>query len=386
MRNIGFLILFFFTLHSFAIDGLLIHTVDNAFKDKWNNTLGGSIPKISTCDKVFKHQYFHLTVIAADYSLNRFGEADVEYSIKIIGPDKSTFLSEENLPLLKRKLSNNENLQMADAILKVSFEDEDIFGNYEVQIEINDLVSRKSKTITTDIELVELPSYDKIIVNSEDEFMKWIEKYYESPKPEEALSYYLYYAQSSLSDDEKSFWSIFSIFYEITRTNKFLNTQIIDCYEKQDLKTKIYLVYLLHYSDIGADNFLEKLEGNEKEVYDGVKNAPWINIYGEIKEPSQLDMLWATFMASGSYQPILKLIQTLDFAVYQGELDKFKESQQAEEDRQKAMNDAVYQSLVWSIGSNMEIHGLVKSYCNWALRFENLSALQKSELKKIMEK
>lgn len=42
--------------------------------------------------------------------------------------------------------------------------------------------------------------------------------------------------------------------------------------------------------------------------------------YGIIKNPYQLDMLWGEFSASGAYKPIQKLIQTLDYGKYEGEL------------------------------------------------------------------
>jgi hypothetical protein len=96
-------------------------------------------------------------------------------------------------------------------------------------------------------------------------------------------------------------------------------------------------------------------------------------------------MLWATFMAGGSYQPILKLIQTLEYTKFQGDLEKFESSKQTAEDRQKAINDAIYDSLVWSLTSNCRQHRLVKEYCIWALKYENLSNVQRGELKKILK-
>lgn len=385
MRKIGlFLLLLTITLKSSAIDGLLIKTIDYSFKEKWDNTLGGTVPQITTCDTVFKKQYFFLTAIAADYKLDKKDIADVEYSIKIKKPNNSIYFSQENLPLAKREISNKNNLQMSDAILKVCFENEDDFGKYTIQIEIKDKVSGKTKKIESMIVLAELPSSEQYFVKDDNDFMKWFEKYYENPKPESALSYYVYYSQSSLSDKESSFWPVFSIFLEITKNNGFLYPQMIDCYKKQDLKTKVYLLYLLTYSGMGTDDFFNNLEGDEKDTYLKIKDSPLSDFYGEITDPSQLDMLWGTFMASGSYKPIFKLIQTLEYTRYQGELDKYKKSKQTEEDKQKALYNAIYDSLVWSLKSNIKIHGLVANYCNWAFKYGNLTDVQKDELKKIL--
>jgi hypothetical protein len=95
-------------------------------------------------------------------------------------------------------------------------------------------------------------------------------------------------------------------------------------------------------------------------------------------------MLWGTFTASGSYEPILKLIQTLDYEKYQGALDNFKKSKQTEEDRNLALKNAIYNALVWSMKSNARQHELVKAYLVWALNNETLSEIQKTELKNLM--
>jgi hypothetical protein len=369
----------------YAIDGILIKTIDYSLKEKWRNTVGSSIPAISTCDTVYQKQYLFITVIAADYALDNQNISNVQYSLKIIKPDNSIYYSQENLPLISGKILNKDNLQMSDAILKVCFENTDAFGIYKIEIVINDKISGKSKSINSDITLAALPSYSHVQVKDDEAFSKWFAEYYENPKPEQALAYYIYYSQSKLSDKESSFWPVFSIFLEIVKNNNYLLPQILDCYRQQDLKTKIYLLYLLTYSNIGTKDFFESLEGDEMDTYKKIKDSPILDIYGAINNPSQLDMLWGTFMASGSYQPILKLIQTLDYTKYQGDLDKFKKSKQTAEDRQNAINNAIYNSLVWSLNSNCRQHKLVKEYCDWAIGHENLSNVQKDELNKILK-
>ena len=369
----------------YAIDGLLIKTIDYSFKEKWDNTIVPTIPISSNCATVFKKQYFFITAIAVDYAFDDNDISNVEYSIKITKPDNSLYFSQENLPLVKENISNNNYLQMSNAVLKVCFENDDAFGKYLIDIEIIDKVSGKSKSISSDINLAPLPSYNQVQVIDKDSFSNWFEKYYENPTPEKTLANYIYFSQSELADEELSFWPIFSVFLEIAKNNDFLLPQIIESYKGQDLETKIYLLYLLTYSDIGTDDFFDNLVDEEKEIYKKIKETPLIDIYGTISDPSQLDMLWGTFMASGSYKPILKLIQTLDYTKYQGDIDKFKKSKQTTEDRQNAINNAIYDSLVWSIKSNCDQHDLVHKYCNWALQYENLSSVQKDELQKILK-
>lgn len=387
MRKFGFLILLMAIAgQSFAIDGLLIKTIDYSFQEKWNNTLGASIPAISSCDKVFKKQYFFLTAIAADYSSNSQDLSEVQYSIQITKPDNSIYFKQEHLPLVKGKIINKNNLQMSDAILEVCFQDHDAFGKYKIEVEIIDRVSGKSKIINSDITLAPLLSYKQIQVKDDDAFSDWFLKYYENPKPEEAMAYYKYYAHSKLSENEAGFWPLFSFFLEIAKHNTYLWPQMIDDYENQDVKTKIYLLYLLTYSNIGTTDFFNGLVGDEKETYLKLNASPLTDFYGTIVDPSQLDMLWGNFTASGSYQPILKLIKTLDYTKYQGYIEKYKNSKQTDNDRQMAINNAIYNSLVWSLSSNCKQHKLVKEYCDWAFQYETLTVVQRDELNKILKR
>ncbi len=370
---------------SFAINGLLVKTIDNSFQEKWYKTISSDVPKFIENQKVFKNQTFYITAIAWEFELDNNSSANVNYSIKVLKPDGSVHFEQDQLPLLNGKIENKDLFQMSEAILKISFEEVDSFGDYKIEVRIFDQISTKSKVINTSILLQELPSYDSLIIEKEEEFLKWFEKYYESPKPETALSYFLFYSQSSLAENDNSFLPIFSIFLEIFSTNKFLYNQILDSYSEQDEITKTYLIYLLHYSELGTEEFFNKLEGIEEQVYTEIKGSKLPELYGEITDPSQLDMLWATFSANGSYKPILKLIQTLEYSRFQGSLDKFEASDQTEEDRQKAINNAIYDSLIWSFKSNCNQDKLVKSYSKWALQYENLSDIQKSELKKILD-
>ena len=82
------------------------------------------------------------------------------------------------------------------------------------------------------------------------------------------------------------------------------------------------------------------------------------------------------------------LIQTLDYAKYKGSFKKVKWSDGLdkipEKRIQNAINELTYNALTWSMRSNCEQHPLVLQYCQWALKNEKLSGLQRKELKKIL--
>jgi hypothetical protein len=387
MKKIGLTFLFLITAcQLFAIDGLLIKTIDYSFKEKWDNTSSSAMAIITKCDIVYKKQTLFLAPVVGGYALDNNGMTNVWYSIKIIAPNDSVYFTQNNLPLIKGKVSNKEDLLMGKAILNLRFLNEDKFGKYKIEIRIIDSISGATKTVNDEITLAELPKYGKFKVGDENQFMDWFNEYYKNPMPELALAYYVYYSKSKMSEDDSKFLIIFSFFSEIFKNNEFLLPQLLQSYDKQDDKIKIFLLYILFYSGIGQQSFYDNLEGMGKQAYDKIKNSSMPDIYGDISDASQLDMLWSTFMASGSYKPILKLIQTLDYVKYDGALEKFKNSAQTEEDKQNAINEAIYDAVVWSLKSNCKQHQLVLDYCTWALQNEDLSEVQHAELEKILEK
>jgi hypothetical protein len=368
-----------------AIDGLLFVTIDYTFQDKWYKTVSSSIPQIRTTKEVFRGQAVYAAIVVGDFGLDEKNEANIIYDVAVTGPKRKAYLNKEELPAIVAQKVNKKYLQMGEAVLKMVFTEKDLLGKYKIKIKVKDLVSGKSKVIKSEFVLKELPAYDDFQVEGDEELGKWLTNYYKEQEPEKALAHYIYYAKSEMTDDENSFLPILAGMLEIVNQNPFLLKQILAAYEKEDSKTHFFLIYLLYYSDLEATSFLEALDGIEKEAYLSLKESPLPDPHDLIFDPSQLDMLWSEFMTSGSYKSILKLIKTLDYVKYEGGIEAYKESEQTEEDRTNLVNDAIYGALVWSLTNNCEQHSLVKKYALWALENENLSEVQKEELKKILK-
>lgn len=373
-----------FSQFAFCIDGILLKTTDYSFRDKWDNTFGKTVPKIFETDVVYRGQNLFLPVISMDFAL-KDGAAKAKYSIQIKKPDQSIYMSEDNLDFIDRKIINKDYLQMSTSVVRISFTDKDVLGKYAIQVTINDLNSNKTKVITSEIELKPLVPYQDKVFNDDNDFSRWLSEYYIQPKPTEAVAAYLYYTKSKFSEDDKVFLSIFSEFLEITRNNTFILPQILEAFKKEDDKCRIFLLYLL-YPNFEEKDYIHLLNDKEKGALEKVKEMKIPDIYGEVYSGEQLDMLWSTFMGSGAYKPILKLVETLDYAKYKGDLEKYKTSSKTEEDKKKAIKNAVYDALVWSLESNSKQHELVLNYCNWILKYENLNPTQKSELEEILKK
>lgn len=374
-----------FYFNSFAIDGILLKTLDYSFQDKWYNTIGGDAPIFSTPEHVFKGQSLFITVIISNFDTSKENRVNVKLAVKIIKPDNSIHFFQENIPIIDNEVVNGKYFHMSNSILKIIFEEKDMFGKYKIEANITDINVNKSVLLASDIDLKVLPKYEKTNID-DDTFSKWLSNYYRTPSPEKALGYYIHFFETSR--DEDRFIIISTFFVEIFKNNHFLLPQIKEAFKNKKTKDKKPLLYLLKMSGIKEKEFLDLFSEQEKTSFSEFEDFDiFAYMYGDISHPLQLDMLWSVFFASGSYQPILKLIQTLEYVKYDGELEKYKTSTtKTEEEKVKAINNAIYTSLVWSLQSNAEQHKLVRNFLNWALKHEKLSVVQKKELEKVLEK
>jgi len=370
------------TLPCYAIDGILIQTIDYTVRQKWVCTNSSSVAMISTTDTVFPEQTLYISAIACDYQVDKKGCADVVYSVRILSPDNSIYTALDSLPLIQGKVKNPNLFQMSNAFVNLSFEKSDLFGTYQIEVLIIDKSANKTKRLESQVVLANLPSYERYLVTEDDNFEQRIYHYYLNPHPERITADYLY-AYQKYEDDVNAFIPLLGFMVEVFQHNRFLYPQLHE--NQQDTFAVNLLMYCLGIENPAFDTSL----GEEVSfVMDALKVTLFPEQAEVITSPIQLDILWAKFMASGGYEPIKILIQTLDYAKYDGSFLKINYSDDpnklSEKTIQKGVNELIYKSLKWSLRSNCEQHPLVLQYCQWALKNEKLSGLQRKELKKIL--
>lgn len=370
------------SLPCYAIDGILIQTIDYTVRQKWVCTNSSDVAIIPTTDTVFPGQILYIAAIAYDYQVDKKGCADVVYSVRVLGPDNYTYTVVDSLPLINGTVKDPHLFQMSRGLVNLSFEKSDPLGTYQIEVLIIDRIANKTKRLESQVELKELPPYDHYLVTDNNDFEQRIYHYYLNPHPERAIADYLYACQK-YSDDETALIPLLGFMVEVFQHNRFLYPQL---YENQE---DTFAINLLTYC-LGIENptFDQSMEEEVTFVMDALKATLFPERQGSITNPVQLDVLWAKFMASGGYEHVRILIQTLDYAKYKGSFKKVKWADGLENIPEKkvqnAINEMIYNALTWSMRSNCEQHPLVLQYCQWALKNEKLSGLQRKELKKIL--
>lgn len=370
------------SLPGYAIDGILIQTIDYTVRQKWVCTNSSAVAIIPTTDTVFPEQTLYIAAIACDYQMDKKGHTDIVYSVRILSPDNSIYTVVDSLPLINGKVKDPHLFQMSRGFVNLSFEKSDPLGTYQIEVLIIDKIANKTKRLESQVVLKGLPPYDHYLVTDNNNFEQRTYHYYLSPHPERATADYLY-AYQKYSDNETAFIPLLGFMVEVFQHNRFLYPQL---YENQE---DTFAINLLMYC-LGIENptFDQSMEEEVTFVMDALKATLFPELGGSITDPVQLDILWAKFMASGGYEPVKILIQTLDYAKYKGSFKKVNWADGLENIPEKkvqnAINEMIYNALTWSMRSNCEQHPLVLQYCQWALKNEKLSGLQRKELKKIL--
>jgi len=378
------IVLFLFIL--FVLPGYSIEfdchlSLDNYFVDKWDRTQFDAHPSLSTCSKVERNQYFWIYVFLNDYDLDHDGYAHVKYNITIKDERGNIIYYVPDISAVNRIMPKYIPMYLSEGGLKVSMEEKHPLGQYEISIEMKDIMSNKTKTKTEKILLVKHIEGDKY--DNMEQMDQWMTYYYVKPKPQNIVNAIKYYC--SLREKDKSRTLLMLTFFTLLlNDNGYLKNYLAEEYKTHnDSYTKDFILNLLSRSNVKMDDFIGALPADEQAKYNEYRNLKLLDPFDSVIDASQLDMLWATFMATGSYSPVLRLVEDLELARYRGCIDEYKNTPNWQS-QLKAVQESIYKSLVWSLTSNARQHCLVKDYLVYIQNNAILSDEVKDELKNIL--
>ena len=368
--------------YAYAIDGMIIQSKDQALQDKWYKTLGKTVPKLNVASNIYKNQLIYFGVAVQDYAADKKGFSKVNFNIKITNPHGESYVEKKNLTAINAEIPNKDYVQLSDQNLQMAFGFDDAFGNYEILVEITDLVSGNKKKLTSNIKVEVLPPYNSFGITDKVTFSEWMSNYKMNPEPEKALLYFILFSQSELIKKDENLLPILSFFTEIFSTNKYLFASFPTVYEKGDETTK-NLLALLAYQSLGEKLFKNYIK--EPEILKMVKDFEVPNPYTTIDSGVKMDMLWGEFMASAKQKPILQLLSALEYSKFSGASKKLQNSKN-DQDKENSFKEILFQTAVWSLESHIKNDVLVLNYANYILAYEDLTEIQKTELGKILKK
>lgn len=210
----------------------------------------------------------------------------------------------------------------------------------------------------------------------------WLMNYYKSPNPQDFVSEVNKLSKSGLLGNPKHKENIAVFLSRILasnpeNTNEWL--QSLKNLVKTDMEPIFYAAWLADTKESKA--YLKSIGATEAL---NAKPTNYLEI--EIQNPNTLDALWSYFFATGSEEPVRRIVSALNYADYSGSLEAFKTSKQTEEDRRKAILDSVFQAARWSIESNARNEPRIGEICGNILKDPNITKNEQLWLGVILSK
>lgn len=378
--------IFFSPYHSMAenenddFDFILALTQQDLEMDWWYFVPAQFTPNVSRISEVVKGEYFKILPIFNNYGKTSENTVNVTYDLEMLKPDGSVYHSQKSIPGFQGQ-TPGPYLLPSQKMIMVSFEPEDPFGEYTINIKAFDHTKNQNQNKSQKITLNRF-RFNELEGSLED----WFLKYPIRPRPSYALSAFINTTRPYLDDKGQPLWSALWLYKHIYDENKFLIPHTVEFFKtkssQQQQKDIILLFYLL--------NSIETLPiGTDFKEY--VSALEQINIpapYQEITSGDQLDMLWAEFFATSRIKPIRQIITSLNLGQYHGTLKKIesKELEITKDVEQKAYLEAVFRSALWSIKSNCEQSPLVYQYCVSLYLSDELNKIEGGLLGAILKK
>ncbi len=99
-----------------------------------------------------------------------------------------------------------------------------------------------------------------------------------------------------------------------------------------------------------------------------------------------LDALWAYYFATGDARPVRRIVSALEHMSDYGAIDRFRQSAQTDDDRRRAMNDAIFRAASWSLGSLMQQHPPLLALCEGFIETTDLTPSERCALAVTLQK
>ncbi len=352
----------------FALDSKLVLTIDPNVNDKWYKTHSETVPLFTSAGKIARKQYFSVLVFFSGYKADKENNVKITYNIEILTPDNRSYFKQESIRAYDAKVQSDKWILMSEDYMRVCFEPEDKIGDYTVLIKATDSINKTTSESKAVITLAEQEK--QTFFHSREQVSEWIDTYYKSPSPEKAVNAFVFCVKNSLFT-RNSMAPLYSFFITVFSNNSYLMPSLIDEFNASDRRCRMYMLFLFAHLKYNFDSLIKSLPDEEKDIYTSALENRLPDPYSSITDASQLDMLWAIFLASGSYEPVKKIVQTLDY----------KDSKKNDK-----LKFIIYGAAEWSLKSNCSQHELVRDYCRYMLQKEQLSQTVRSELTEILKK
>lgn len=365
------LIFFFVSIGVFGaestFDVKLIPVVSDFQLDFWFYIPHNSGPQVPMVSTVYQSQPFLLMMPARVTPVKDEKNVEITFDIKLIAPDGKVVLTSNDQSHYTGPIPGNQLLLPKNEIAEMAFDNSDPPGKYTIETIFYEKISKRIHKTSVEIELLEFKEPEQF--TSAEELGDWVMQYFLHPDPVRSFSAISYMVQTTPEWIEENYMML-AFFRRVFLDNPFLWEYYLRVYKtsSNEDKIKMLTVAAVIPAEKEKRELLTNLSKEMKSFYEEMKKISIPDTQKQITSAVQLDILWAEFFASGTYDPIKKIVETL----------KLKK-------QSNAMLLVTAGAAEWSLQSNCRQFRRVHQYCITAYERESLEPEVKESLGAILE-
>lgn len=348
-------------------DFYIAPTVDNQL-DSWLKVPSELKPTIYIPERIYPNQPFALRLLFRGYALSKVKNAEITYDVQFFDPTgKPTADRGEDLLGWQGAVKSDRYILTNQQLLRIFFDESYPFGAYEVKVIATDRVANKTISRSATIEFA---PFERIAnFASFDFYMTWVRSYFRQPDLGKAMFGYLQYAEKDPTW-LRSNLTLVAFINQLLENNPHLWSELETLFRDHP-EEREQIIALIALNNHPSSAITDALDQNQKDYFNNIKNDP-IARKEELSPAQQIDRQWGRFFATGTIEPIAKIVSFL------GSLAPPEAPEQA-----TTPSDGKLNALGSLVGYGQEIP-LATSYYTYLIDHGNLPAAAKLELRLVL--
>lgn len=368
-----------------APDFFIATSCDRYFHDKLYYFPTGGRPILADCDTAIPQLPMELHVVFNMYSRSVSGNTSLTFSYKILKPGGEVFFDTAGIEAFSGVTNDRMGLMASRVSPLITFSKDDKPGVYKLIVTAE---NRINMTTTAREKTIVLSSIPKSAVPFDIvSFNVWVHNYCNNPDPSRAIEAFSYFIESESSNDDAIFWPVFYFFQCLFRDNPRLQNQLVESFSANSVRLREYTVFLLRSINYNKDNNSRVIPDSLWKKFDKAAENGFSEPFTLACMSTSPQVIEAAFYYYGKYQMIKFLIECLGLSTPSGyetfrtHAHRYGKSCVQFVDRESAnkMSDNAKKIL----GKAYSNHSLIKTFCDFAHEFDDISAESKKVLKEI---
>ena len=175
---------------------------------------------------------------------------------------------------------------------------------------------------------------------------RWVRFYYQDPQPNQLAEWLAKMVNDGAPTNKNQFYPVFTFTSQILRQHPELANSLIEKLSNYNEEDRAFLALILWHGEIpDAKSVIAKNLSLSDEITSKITSVPPYNpIDHPVTMPSDMDMLWATFMATGNEQAVNRIIDYLATPV--------SSKKSTEKSKEEFITEVYLSAAEWSLESN----------------------------------